>query len=538
MKNIFYIILLLFLLSCEDPMNIADDSDLDSRIDGLELSFETIHQDNTTLTMNNQRRFLVFKSREEENNFFNEFPIQNSPWNLAIDYENEMVIGIAMEPQAHGGVHFSIDSLRDENSKILVYSSLHISQFGPTIQTYPVHFIKLNKYDNEVIFKDITIIDDSNNLPLENTEWELLSFTTSFGDEYTRENADIYFGDEVDFSEAYIEFDDDEEFSGQAFCNEMVNDGDGYYRVINPGSRLELKFSATEIACAGTVEFQEALYNSINYFADENFLTINCDSEITSLKFTRKRETPTNNYSLKNTKWKLSYWIDDNGIKRTDVNGNYNFGPQVDRLDHILEIGNSGFRILENFNILEGKIEYDDRFIEFLVQEKTGIDTDFSEYFLNAISNTEIYTSSEDSLEIICDNSPVNKLVFERYEIGEITSNIYGEWQLVLMIKDGEFVNVPPRGIGDNRNSIWMYLGEDGSINGKAVCNQFSGEFMHGNFTFRTKPLASTKAMCPPSSEFIETLSGAINFSISEDGLGLVLYSDSDAFEQALFIKY
>lgn len=155
MKNILILTMMLLFFSCSDD-EVSTAPENNNEIINLDLSYETIMQNDQAFVMNTKTRFLTFNSLDQEETFFQGYPIQNAPWN-AIDYENEMVIGIVMKPQGHGGVSFKIDSLVEANDKIKVYSSLFDDGIGPTIQVYPCHFIKLAKYENEIEFEDIVI---------------------------------------------------------------------------------------------------------------------------------------------------------------------------------------------------------------------------------------------------------------------------------------------------------------------------------------------------------------------------------------------
>lgn len=524
MKKLIKMNVLMFLLiaACEDPLKVEDN--VANRIDGIDLNFETILQDQTTFPENNETNFLVFRSQNEEDNFVQNNSITKTPWE-SVDYSSEMVIGIAMKPQPTGSNIINIDSLTLEDNTIVVHSTFTIPGIGNSMIGHPVHFIKLKKYDNLVEFATINVIKAPSNFELNGTKWELVRFIAN-GNEYDQNNAANYFGDEAILSEAFLEFYENNRFGGYSFCNEIV---DGNYDINSSNGSINFGFASTEIACTGTSEFQTALFETYSYEADENSLILYSNDKITTLFFTPKMEGYPDQINLENTEWKLNYWIDFNGNIRKDVNGNYNFGPQVDMMDNILKFETDGeFGALQFQKIMEGAYTTNKSTLGFEIIESHGENSDFTELFRNSLLSTLSYYAKEDSLFIRSNNNIVKEMVFERYKFNEESYNgFYGNWELTYVINaQNEQTETAPN-TNTDENSISLNLSEDGTLSGTAICNEYFGDFMHGNSSFVTKPLASTKALCPPSSKYIGSLSKAFAFE-KRDGQLFIFTNDED----------
>lgn len=96
-------------------------------------------------------------------------------------------------------------------------------------------------------------------------------------------------------------------------------------------------------------------------------------------------------------------------------------------------------------------------------------------------------------------------------------------WQQTSMNDDTE---VSP----DNSESYTLTLNTDGTINGKADCNNFTGsyEITGSNITFG--PMATTRAFCGESSldtQYLQDLSNAATYFTQEGDLYIDLQFDS-----------
>lgn len=526
-KFVIIIILAFGLLACEDPVRVDDNIVAD--VAGIDLTFTTIIQDQQTFQQNSETRFLVFRNKTEQDEFFGNSTSGLTPFE--VDYSKYMVIGIAMKPQPTGSNVINIDSLKLEDNKIAVYSSFTIAGIGTSVIGHPVHFIKLKKYDNLVEFKTINIIETPMNFSLVDTEWQLSKFIAD-GKEYTEQNADDYFGDDVNFDEATLNFGQNNNFNGWAFCNQMV---DGKYNTNSSGNSLSLEFAATEVACAGSSEFQDGLYQTYSYSASENTLVLYSNSEIGTLYFSPKSDAHSPQINLENTKWKLIYWVDFNGNERRDVNGAYNFGPQVDKLDNLLFFDENGkFSTLQFTQWMEGSYEISSNSIDFDISESYGDESDFSQLYRETIQSSLNFQATEDSLTINTKSGIVKQIVFARYEYSEETrGELYGDWRLSHVINpQSEETKITPN-IDNLDSDITIEFNSDGTLTGDALCNEYFGDFIHGSSSLITKPLAATKVYCPPSNEYIDAFGKSRGFEIEGDLLRI--YTKSEDFEILVF---
>lgn len=244
----YYLILIfLVLVSCEKDENPTDPNN-----EELDLSFTTVIQDQTSFRQSELLQ-VVFRSESDENNFFNEYATPNTiPWE--VDYDEEMVIGLVMPEQSTGSNVIEITGLEQIDDDIQVSSKFTIAGIGNDMIGYPNHFIKLNKYNNQVTFNKIDTVYLPINSELAGTSWRMVSATDTNNNRlnFQDPNSNAF----IDFSLSFEE----STFTGTANCNSIG----GNYEL----QRQTISFTemwGTEAACELSWEFQESLMKSAMY---------------------------------------------------------------------------------------------------------------------------------------------------------------------------------------------------------------------------------------------------------------------------------
>ena len=102
---------------------------------------------------------VVIRSPQDWEDFLSIYPTRNLSfardrfWH--VDYNRHMVIGLALGARGSGSITVTIESLRLQNERVVVYAS----EFRPAIQTRdfanPAHFIVVERMDFPVEFAEI-----------------------------------------------------------------------------------------------------------------------------------------------------------------------------------------------------------------------------------------------------------------------------------------------------------------------------------------------------------------------------------------------
>jgi heat shock protein HslJ len=517
--KIIFLLLILILNSCDDPLDLNDR--VNEEIQGIDLSFQTILQNQHNFEGNSQNRFVVFKSIEEQANLRSIYEVQTNSMDNSnnINYEEEMVIGIILEAQSSSSNFINIDSLVLEGNKIAVYSTLTKPLNGERAIGYPAHFIKLKKYDYDIEFKAINVIDFSDNKNINDTEWVLSKFVSNRTD-YTESNASTFFQGqgEISLSEVQLKFISSNLFEGKVSCNKL----NGTWSANSINSNIEIDFASTKIDCKGTQEIQQALKNSNIYYANDNTLILYSDDIINELHFVPTSSFHKETIQLESTSWKMEYWIDFSQNKRTDINGSYDFGPQVNLMDIIVNFDeNNNFNCLENRKIYEGFYSQNANLIDFNIIEEFKDDTEFSKLFSESLTSSFQFEVIDDTLFIISNNDIMKKMAFSRYSYNEqLYGSLYDKWNLVsyvnIQLENNRVVEVT------EDEQFTILFNKDGEFTGLSVCNEFDGKFLHGNSSIISYEQVNTLLNCPPSTKYMEAFNSAYNFIITDEKLYIV----------------
>lgn len=146
--------------SCKDPVGVTDNFKMKQ-----EISFEDVYKGSYAFSTSKPINAVVRSKTEEEAMLklleSNIFQINGSPMTLDlgdINYDEEMLICMALGSNYSSSIVFSITEVFQDNNKIKVESSM----FVPEIVTYdivcPVHIVKVKKSDLPVEFAQTKVI--------------------------------------------------------------------------------------------------------------------------------------------------------------------------------------------------------------------------------------------------------------------------------------------------------------------------------------------------------------------------------------------
>ncbi len=151
MKVILFISIVLFI-RCESSVNeIKKDSRESLEFTSINIPDGYVQID--TLT------FIVFRSKNDEDKFFNVNEIKSSQPFPIINYNQKDVVGICIGVSQSTDTYVTIDSLVLVNrSKIYVYSTKHFIVDIFAAIDYPLHFVSVDKYNVDIEFNEPIVV--------------------------------------------------------------------------------------------------------------------------------------------------------------------------------------------------------------------------------------------------------------------------------------------------------------------------------------------------------------------------------------------
>lgn len=546
MKNAILIFAtIVFIVSaCKDPFWLEDNKKTDHKNRTLE--YLVIYNSNHIYANDfNERKTLIAKSQEELDKFLVKMTpsVTPLPEIKDVDFENKMVLGIAMPPQSSGSNRLKISSVKMVGGTIEISSQLTIPNIGTDDIGYPMYLIELDKHSEPVKFLETEIIreGDMDLSILFNNHWELSNIVDENGNviDPNKYKDEMTNNEEIDLNPFTIQFKDDYTFSGYSNCN---NYGGSYS--IN-GSDLSIQeLWTTEAACALSDFYQTLLNNavSIDYSAQKYIIITSVYQGIT-YQMNFFHFIPENENELDGSQWIFESFSTDGGITFNDSyinedNENINFMEDIYTLNFNNRLLNGKANCTEfntNYKIFEGNVLTIE---SFNIDQSCGFNDIYNTLLLQSKSY-EIYYGGIDRLRLYSEDK--NTIMVFQYNYGD-KENKLGRNKEYILDKIG-YVNLENNRIEklisvDDKN-ITFSTTNDYKYSGNGICNEYFGNFYNYNNTYggMTVDFGSTKVYCGDEFEqkYFSAISNVTNYS--EEGGRLKLFSYKDLEYNYLVFK-
>lgn len=546
MKNAILIFAtIVFIVSaCKDPFWLEDNKKTDHKDRTLE--YLVIYNSNHIYANDfNERKTLIAKSQEELDKFLAKMTpsVTPLPEIKNVDFENKMVLGIAMPPQSSGSNRLKITSVKMVDGTIEVRSQITIPNIGTDDIGYPMYLIELDKHSEPIKFLETEIIreGDMDLSILFNKHWELsiiiddngnIIDPNNYKDELTNNKV-------VDLYPFTIQFKDDYTFSGYSNCN---NYGGSYS--IN-GSELSIQqLWSTEAACSLSDFYQTLLRNAVSIdYSAQKYIIITSVYQGMTYQLNYFHFIPENENELDETQWIFESYSTDGGITFNDSYVNED-GENVNFMEDI-------YTLNFYYMLVSGKANCSEFGIEYYLSGENGIDIltfwmeltcGFNQEYFNLLIQSksyDIYYGGIDRLRLYSKDKK-NVMVFQYNYLDK--ENVLGKNQKYILDKIG-YVNMENNRIEklisvDDKN-ITFSTTKDYKYSGNGICNEYNGNFYNYNNTYgaMTVDFGSTKVFCGDEFEqkYFNTISNVTTYR--EEGGRLKLFSYKDLEYNYLVFK-
>lgn len=557
MKKILILLTIAITLfsSCKDPFDLEDNKKtLDKN---KSLDFVEIFNSNHIYSNNfNQRQTIVIKSQDELEDFLskmtnNVIPKPDFP---TTDFNDKMLLGIVFTSQPSGSNKLRITAVNMVEGVIEVSSELYIPGIGTDDIGYPVVFVEIDKYNENVKFLETKIIKQSvlNLEDLYGKNWELTKIIKPDGSII---NPNSYRSAEtnwtlVDLEPFTIKFNKDSHLEGKSNCNDYM----AQYTI--KGDSLSINnFTNTEVACPLSDLYISILANyaiKIDYSNPEKLIITSKLNNGDIYTFHYNFYVPEEIYKLDGTKWKFVAWSTDGGVSFS--NGSYN-----DKNGDKIEIASKQFTLQFNSDKISGiadcenfesayTINYDNKSLninKMVMKTDCGFNDAYyvmlanSKYFNYKIqkpTNQLILYSQDKSLAMLF--QPVNKVKTNQFDLKLDTEYIlegYGHYY------DEYSVNF--KGSFSEQKIIFN---QNKSISGNCECNNISGTFnikssagdIDLDISLLTENACQNEIDPDFKYKFTTFLNKATNYFTSSDGRLIHLYFESNDPEELNYIFF
>jgi heat shock protein HslJ len=246
--------------------------------EGPELHFESIMQGQHIYNLKEPQNFVI--RNESDQNAFMQLASQKNiemggtstiePF-PEVNYDSEMAIVVHGGRASSGSIWIEVESVILENEEITVHSKLYYPGIGTDDIGYPMHIIKLKKYNHPVNFAPTETIELPGGGPesqfmseIADRQWQLESYVDKNHGDFNAEMETGMTYDLVFHQGGYI--------SGFAGCNNF----EGSYEV--DGELLTIDVEAlTKEHCLLTVEFIDALNRVQSARLEDGKLVLVCE---------------------------------------------------------------------------------------------------------------------------------------------------------------------------------------------------------------------------------------------------------------------
>lgn len=548
-------IAIILLSSCKDPFDLEDNKktlDKNKSLDFIEIfNSNHIYSNNFNL-----RQTIVIKSQNELEDFLskmtnNVIPKPNFP---TTNFNDKMLLGIVFTSQPSGSNKLKITSVNMVEGVIEVSSELNIPGFGTDDIGYPVVFVEIDKYNENVKFLETKIIRQSV-LNLENLygkNWELTKIVKPDG---SKIDPNSYKSAEtnwtlVDLEPFTIKFNKDSHLEGKSNCNDYM----AQYTI--KGDSLSItNFTNTEVACPLSDLYLSILMNyaiKIDYSSSDLLVITSKLNNGEIYTFHYNLYVPKENYKLDGTKWKFVAWSTDGGISFT--NGSY-----IDRNGDEIEIGSKQFTLQFSENKVSGladcesfetnyAINYDNKSLsinKIVMKNDCGFNDSYyvmlsnSKYFNYKIqkpTNQLILYSQDKSLAMLF--QPVDKIKTTQFDLKLDTEYLlegYGHYY------DEYYINY--QGSFSEQKIVFN---QKNSITGNCECNNISGTYnikssvgdIDFDISLLTENICQNEIDADFKYKFTIFLNKATNYFISKDGRLIHFYFESNDPNELNYIYF
>lgn len=542
MKNVIFLLTILAVISsgCKDPFGLEDNKKAKDKNRNLEFveifNSNHIYQNDFT-----ERQTVVIKSQAELDEFLSTmtnlmFPNPDFP---QVDFSEKMLFGIVLHAQSSGSYKLSITSVNMVDEVIEVSSELYIPSIGTDDIGYPIVFVELDRFDNEVKFLPTKEIKETNSEEnFRNKTWKL-KYTKNPNGSIT--DPEFYREADSQWNRVFLEpftinFREDNTVNGMSNCN---NWGAIFY--INNDSISIFEMFSTEAACPYSDKYQTLLVNAIkiSYSLDSLYIQSIINEEVYTLVYYYFNPQVEN--IIPRSAWRLSDYSEDGGVIYSsgfNDNGNEIYFVEHDfslMFDNGFVTGNAKCEYIESLYTLD----LFNKGISFTGFKNNGNDCAFKNEYITLLNKISSYDLKLGNLNMLTlyDNQKKNILRFTKdftLEHKWLALDITFELESVATISSlNEVINLTEI----NNDNYTIKTNPNYTFSGSGDCNTFNGNFINYNDFGETNViLETTKVNCNDfENNFLDCLSSTTHFKWNDEKLILYNYKKDKEFNYLVF---
>lgn len=536
MKNAILLLTVFAVLvtACKDPFWLEDNKKSEDKVRTLD--YLVVYNSNHNYQNSfNDRETFVLKSQSELDEFLSQLTPTTipTPEMKEIDFNDKMLIGIALPAQSSGSHRLRITDLKMVGGVIEVSSQLTIPNIGTDDIGYPMFIVEVDKHSEEVKFLETEIIreGDMDLSYLLNKHWELSNIVEENGNiiNPNKYNGQGTNGQEIDLDPFTIQFKDDYSFSGHSNCN---NYG-GEFSL--SGSELSiLELWSTEAACPLSDFYQTLLRNAVSIdYSAQKYITITSEYNGKQYILNYFHFIPELDNLLEGSEWIFEsystdggitfedYYIDENGEKRY-------YGESLITLN--FANGSAfGTAVCEDYSTIYTTNPSNQSIS--INPYQSNVNCSINLFYLGMLAKSTRYEIQFGGIDrlILYDNTKNVIMVFQ-YQYGQ-NENILTRNQEYTLFRIG-YINPEnnriEKQISAEDKGITIKTFSNYEFSGKGVCNDYTGKFYNHNSSNGLVNVSFTNVIVDCPDEFETTYRSAMfnvtNYSVDGEFLRLFSY--------------